>query len=100
MSINRELSETEKRVYLIFSLIFNKIMDEQGYQMGSYTWNKIRPNLMAQVGLDDEIWTDLSDNGDANEILQERLAEFGEKFEALTLEELLKDFLNIFASKF
>jgi hypothetical protein len=37
VSINRELSETENKIYLIFSLIFEKIMDEQGYQMGSYT---------------------------------------------------------------
>jgi hypothetical protein len=100
VSINRELSETENKIYLIFSLIFEKIMDEQGYQMGSYTWNKIRPNLMKQVGLDDELWTGLSDSGDKNDGLQERLAGMSEKFGGLSLEELLKDFLTIFASPY
>ena len=98
MPLDREMSETEKRVYLIFSLIFDKIMDEQGYQMGTYTWNKVRPNLMDQIGLNDDIWVDLSDSGDESEDLQTRLAEMSEKFEELKFEELLADFSSIFTA--
>ena len=94
----KHLTETEKRIYLIFSLIFEKIMDEAGgYEMGSYTWNKMRPNLMAQIGLDDEIWTNLSDTGDLDDDLQERLADMREKYEKISLEDLIKDFETIFA---
>ena len=98
MAVNNGLSETEKKVYLIFSLIFEKIMDEQGYQQGTYTWNKIRPDLLNKIGLNDDVWVDLSNIGDENEALQTRLVKMSEKFEQLKFEELVNDFSVIFGS--
>ncbi|OLS24752.1 MAG: hypothetical protein HeimC3_18640 [Candidatus Heimdallarchaeota archaeon LC_3] len=98
MSEVRELSVTEKKIYLIFSLIFEKIMDEYGYQRGTYEWNMIRPKLFSQIGLDDDIWTDMSDLGDADDKLQDELGEMREKFEKISKDDLLKDFQSLFAS--
>ena len=36
---SRTLSETENKMYLLLSLIFEKIMDnEESYQLGLYQW--------------------------------------------------------------
>ena len=78
----KELSETEKKIYLILSLIFEKIMDaEPSYELGFYQWTRMRPEILQMIGLDDELWTKLSDYGDQNESLQERLITLREKYE-------------------
>ncbi|MFW9929330.1 MAG: hypothetical protein ACFFD1_08065 [Candidatus Thorarchaeota archaeon] len=98
--MNRKLTETEKRIYLIFSIIFEKIMDEAaGYQQGTYQWNLLRPSLMQSIGLDDEIWESMSDTGDEDPDIQEELAILRQKYEKLSKDEIIRDFSSIFTAK-
>ena len=79
---SRTLSETENKMYLLLSLIFEKIMDnEESYQLGLYQWQKMRPEILQSMGLTDDLWTSLSDFGDQDEGLQERLQALREKYE-------------------
>ena len=73
-------------------------MDQHGYQQGFYEWSRIRPGLLEKIGLSDDIWEELSDSGDADEELQQRLAALVQKFEKLTYQDILRDFQQIFAS--
>ena len=94
-SEHRQLTETENRLYLILSLIFEKIMDgEVSYQLGLYQWQKLRPEILQSIGLTDEFWTDISDYGDQNEELQERLAKLREKYENYSKDLILSKLLK------
>lgn len=78
----RELTETENKIYLLLSLIFEKIMDaEASYELGLYSWQRMRPDILQSIGLNDDLWTILSDFGDQNDNLQERLTDLREKYE-------------------
>lgn len=93
---NRTLTETEKRIYLLLSLVFEKIMDaEVSYEMGLYQWQKTRPDILASIGLTDELWTSLSDFGDQNEELQERLANLREKYDNYSRDYVLTNITTI-----
>ena len=95
-SPKKELTETENRFYLVMSLIFEKIMDsEPSYQLGLYQWQKTRPEILQSIGLSDEFWTEISDFGDQDEKLQERLAALREKYENYSRELLLSNIANI-----
>ena len=55
------MKETECKIYLLLSLIYEKIMDEEvSYEMGLYKWTKHRPDILNSIGLDDELWIKLS----------------------------------------
>ena len=95
-SEHRQLTETENRLYLILSLIFEKIMDgEASYQLGLYQWQKLRPEILQSIGLTDDFWTDISDYGDENEELQERLTKLREKYENYSKDLILSNITEI-----
>ena len=78
----KSLSETENKIYLVLSLIFEKIMDaEASYEMGLFQWQKARPDILQSIGLSDDVWTSISDFGDQDDALQERLEALREKNE-------------------
>ncbi len=95
-SETRTLSETENKIYLVLSLIFEKIMDaEASYEMGLFQWQKARPEILANIGLTDDLWTSLSDFGDQNDDLQERLADLREKYENYSRDYVLTNITTI-----
>lgn len=95
----RELTETEAKVYLVLSLIFEKVMDnEESYEVGLYQWQKLRPDILKSLGLTDDLWTSLSDFGDQDEALQERLAKLNEKYENYSRDMVLSNIPEILKS--
>lgn len=93
---SRTLTETENKIYLLLSLIYEKIMDaEVSYQMGLFQWQKLKPEILQNMGLTDEIWTSLSDFGDQNEELQERLEALREKYENKNCDYILENITAI-----
>ena len=92
----RTLTETENKIYLLLSLIFEKIMDaEASYEMGLFQWQKLRPEILQNIGLTDDLWTELSDFGDQNDDLQERLGNLREKYENYSRDYVLTNITTI-----
>ena len=86
------LTETEKRTYLIISLIFEKIMDDSNsYEMGFYSWSQTKPQILQTMLLDDDRWEEISNTGDEDEELQERLQLLREKYDSTTKQELIEN---------
>ena len=95
-SEKRTLTETENKLYLVLSLIFEKIMDaEASYELGLYQWQKLRPEILQNIGLSDEFWTDISDFGDQDEELQERLENLRVKYENYSRDHILTNITQI-----
>ena len=96
MSQRTSLTETEIRFYLMVSLIYEKILEnEPSFEMGFYRWGKIRPDLLQSMGMGEDSWEEISDFGDTNDDLQERLGSFREKYVNLTLDEILQNISKI-----
>ena len=92
----RTLSETENKIYLVLSLIFEKIMDaEASYEMGLFQQQKARPEILTSIGLTDDLWTSLSDYGDQNDELQNRLADLREKYDNYSRDYILSNITTI-----
>lgn len=92
----KKLTETENKIYLVLSLVYEKIMDaEVSYEMGLFQWQKRRPDILQSIGLTDDLWTELSDFGDQNEELQERLQTLREKYEDQSYEHILTNLTTI-----
>lgn len=91
--INKEtLTETEKRVYLFVSLIYEKILEEEPtFEMGFYSWSQIRPVLLQKLGLGDDVWTQISNVGDSNNDLQNRLADLRDRYADLTKDDIINN---------
>jgi hypothetical protein len=79
-------------MYLVLSLLYEKIIDEEhSFEMGFYRWGKVRPLMLEKIGLSEDVWTKMSDFGDENEILQQRLEKMRQKYGNITLDQLLKN---------
>ena len=96
---HRALTETENKIYLLLSLIFEKIMDnEASYEVGLYQWQKLRPEILTNIGLTDDVWTDISDYGDKNDELQDRLEQLRIQYENYSRDRILSSISEILNS--
>ncbi len=86
----KELKETEIRVYLIVSLIYEKVMDEsESFEVGFYKWGKMLPQILEIFGLTEDYWEWMATIGDNDETIQKRLDDLRQKYESYTLEQIL-----------
>ncbi len=87
-----QLEETEIRVYLVVSLIYEKVMDEaQSFEQGFYRWGQMLPQILEIFGLSEEYWEWMATIGDNNEEIQQRLEALRERYADYTLDDLLSD---------
>ncbi len=85
-----ELKETEIRVYLVISLIYEKVMDEaESFEQGFYRWGRMLPRILEIFGLNEEYWEWMARVGDNDEQIQQRLDGIRERYAEYSLEQLL-----------
>ncbi len=92
MAKRSSLTKTEIRMYIILTLIYEKILDDEpSYQMGFFKWSQLKPDILENIGMSDDTWAEISDFGDVSDELQDILGIYREKYVDLTKDQILED---------